>query len=186
MSAMNAMSSVRRRVPAAGQRAPVRPSGRVSQNIRLAMGRPTRASASEMPERRRTDSTRLVLACTDSFCVMRNFSAHAVSGFHSSTSMSSTTMTMVTMAHSTLPSCSCSDATATKLPRPGSAYVLLFTEIISEAVRKNQPPPTLIMQFHSSGIIEFGTSSFQKRCQRVSCMERAASSNSCGSLSSEW
>lgn len=58
----------------------------------------------------------------------------------------------------------------------------MFTEIISEAVRKNHPPPTLIMQFHSSGIIAFGTSSVQNRCQRVSCSERAASSSSVGSL----
>ena len=38
------------------------------------------------------------------------------------------------------------------------------------------------MQFHSSGIIAFGTSSVQNRCQRVSCSERAASSSSVGSL----
>ena len=63
--------------------------------------------------------------------------------------------------------------------------MVLFTEIISEAVRKNQPPLTLIMQFHSRGMVEFGTSSFQKRCQRVRRNERAASSSSCGSVSSE-
>ena len=58
----------------------------------------------------------------------------------------------------------------------------MLTEIISDAVRKNQPPPTLIMQFQSSGIIAFGTSNVQNRCQRVSLRERAASSSSRGSL----
>jgi hypothetical protein len=57
-----------------------------------------------------------------------------------------------------------------------------LTEIISDAVRKNQPPPTLIMQFHSSGIIELGTSSFQNRCQWLNPSSLAASSNSLGSL----
>ena len=38
------------------------------------------------------------------------------------------------------------------------------------------------MQFQSSGIIAFGTSNVQNRCQRVSLRERAASSSSRGSL----
>ena len=69
---------------------------------------------------------------------------------------------------------------------PGRAYVVELTEIISEAVRKNHPPPTLMMQFHSSGIIEQGTSSFQKRCQRVRRIERAISWSSLGSERRDW
>ena len=40
----------------------------------------------------------------------------------------------------------------------------------SEAARKNQPPPKLIIPFHTSGIIPPGTSSRQNRCHLVSRM----------------
>jgi hypothetical protein len=56
----------------------------------------------------------------------------------------------------------------------------------SEAVRKNQPPPKLIIPFHTSGIIPLGTSSRQNRCQRDSRNSRAASSSSRGWVTSEW
>ena len=68
-------------------------------------------------------STALVLRTADSLCVMRNFSAHAVSGFQSSTSISSTTATIVTMAQQIAARFSSAAACATKLPIPGNAYV---------------------------------------------------------------
>ena len=89
---------------------------------------------------------------------------------------------MVRMARPTLPRSCSAVASSTKEPMPGRARVLLLTEIISEAVRKNQPPPMLIMQFQSRGIMELGTSSFQKRCQRVRRISLTASSRSAGSL----
>ena len=56
----------------------------------------------------------------------------------------------------------------------------------SEAARKNQAPPKLIIPFHTSGIIPLGTSSFQNRSHFVSRMTRAASSRSRGWVISEW
>jgi hypothetical protein len=56
----------------------------------------------------------------------------------------------------------------------------------SEATRKNQAPPKLIIPFQTSGIIPPGTSSFQKRCHLVSRMIRAASSNSRGWVTRDW
>jgi hypothetical protein len=58
--------------------------------------------------------------------------------------------------------------------------------IASDSVRKNHPPPMLIMAFHTRPIIELGTSSFQKRCHFVSRYMRAASSRSLGCEMSEW
>ena len=69
---------------------------------------------------------------------------------------------------------------------PGSAYERLLTVIASDAVKKNQPPPKLIMPFHTSPIIEDGTSSCQKRSHLVSRISRAASSRSCGWEINEW
>jgi hypothetical protein len=62
----------------------------------------------------------------------------------------------------------------------------LFTEMTSEAIRKNQPPPKLIIPFQTRGIIPFGTSSFQNRCHLVSRSNRAASSSSRGWVTNEW
>ena len=56
----------------------------------------------------------------------------------------------------------------------------------SEAARKNQAPPKLIIPFQTSGIIPLGTSSRQNRCHFVSRMTRAASSRSRGWEISEW
>ena len=56
----------------------------------------------------------------------------------------------------------------------------------SEAARKNQAPPKLIIPFHTSGIIPLGTSTFQNRCHLVSRMMRADSSRSRGWEISEW
>ena len=62
----------------------------------------------------------------------------------------------------------------------------LLTLMTSEATRKNQPPPKLIMPFQTSGIIPLGTSSFQNRCHFVSRSSLAASSNSRGCVVSDW
>jgi hypothetical protein len=64
--------------------------------------------------------------------------------------------------------------------------VWLSTLIDSEAARKNQAPPKLIIPFQTSGIIPLGTSSFQNRSHFVSRMTRAASSRSRGWQISEW
>ena len=56
----------------------------------------------------------------------------------------------------------------------------LLTEITSDATRKNQPPPKLIIPFQTRGIMPLGTSSFQKRCHFVSRSSLAASSSSRG------
>ena len=62
-----------------------------------------------------------VLTALEAFCVMRNFSAHAVRGFHSRKSMASTTSTMATMAQPMPPNRPSAALCATKLPMPGSA-----------------------------------------------------------------
>jgi hypothetical protein len=69
---------------------------------------------------------------------------------------------------------------------PGTAYERLLTVIASDAVRKNQPPPKLIMPFQTRPIIEDGTSSCQNRSHFVSRIRRAASSRSCGCEINEW
>jgi hypothetical protein len=56
----------------------------------------------------------------------------------------------------------------------------LLTLNASEAVRKNQPPPKLIMPFQTSGIMPLGTSTRQNRCHRDSRNNRDASSSSRG------
>ncbi len=60
------------------------------------------------------------------------------------------------------------------------------TAIASDAARKNQPPPKLIIPFHTRPIIELGTSRCQKRSHFVSLNMRAASSSSFGWVISEW
>jgi hypothetical protein len=50
--------------------------------------------------------------------------------------------------------------------------------ISSDAVRKNQLPPKLIMPFHTSPIAPPGTSMLQNRFHRDSPMSRLASSSS--------
>jgi hypothetical protein len=76
------------------------------------------------------------------------------------------------------------DGRPMKLPIPGSSIGVLLpctkTVTASDAVRKNQPPPIDIMAFHTSPIIDEGTSSFQKRCHLVNRYIRAASSSSSG------
>ena len=69
---------------------------------------------------------------------------------------------------------------------PGNAYERLLTVIASDAVRKNQPPPKLIIPFQTSPIIDDGTSSCQNRSHFVSRISRAASSRSRGWEISEW
>ena len=58
--------------------------------------------------------------------------------------------------------------------------------ISSDAVRKNQLPPKLIIPFQTSPIAPPGTSSVQNRFQRDSPMSLLASSKSLGWLISEW
>jgi hypothetical protein len=57
---------------------------------------------------------------------------------------------------------------------------LFSTLMDSEAARKNQPPPKLIIPFQTSPIIPPGTSSRQNRCHFDSRSTRAASSRSRG------
>src|SRR5580704_6558140 len=56
----------------------------------------------------------------------------------------------------------------------------------SEAARKNQPPPKLIIPFQTRPIIELGTSNRQNRSHLVSRNIRAASSSSGGWVIKEW
>jgi hypothetical protein len=56
----------------------------------------------------------------------------------------------------------------------------------SDAARKNQPPPKLIIPFHTNPIMELGTSNFQNRCHLVNRNMRAASSSSFGWATREW
>ena len=58
--------------------------------------------------------------------------------------------------------------------------------ISSEAVRKNQLPPKLIIPFQTSPIAPPGTSMVQNRFHRDSPISLLASSNSSGWLISEW
>jgi len=58
-------------------------------------------------------------------------------------------------------------------------------EIASLAARKNQPPPKLIMPFHTRPIIAVGTSTVMNRRHFESPNSRAASSNSFGKVISE-
>lgn len=68
-------------------------------------------------------NTTLVLRTVDSFCVMQNSSAYAVSGFHSSTSIGSITSTIITMVRQMAARFFSAIAYATKLLMPGSAQV---------------------------------------------------------------
>ena len=79
-----------------------------------------------------------------------------------------------------------SAASAAKEPTPGSAIVRPLTEMNSEAERKNQAPPMLIIAFQMSCCRPKGTSSVQNRCQRVRRKLRAISSSSAGSPASDW
>jgi len=56
----------------------------------------------------------------------------------------------------------------------------------SDAVRKNQLPPKLIMPFQTSPIAPPGTSTVQNRFHRDSPMSLLASLSSGGWLISEW
>ena len=58
--------------------------------------------------------------------------------------------------------------------------------ISSEAVRKNQLPPKLIIPFQTRPMAPPGTSMLQKRFHRVSPMSRLASSSSPDWVTSEW
>ena len=58
--------------------------------------------------------------------------------------------------------------------------------ISSDAVRKNQLPPKLIIPFHTSPIAPPGTSTLQNRFHRDSPMSRLASSSSADWVTSEW
>ena len=93
---------------------------------------------------------------------------------------------MAAIAQSTAPISCFSNATATKLPMPGSFQVVSPTEIASEATTKNQPPDMDSIVFHTSPGMAKGTSSFQKRCQDVSLKPRAASVRSGGTVDSDW
>ena len=138
-----------------------------------------------MRERRNTSSITLRGTSAAAESPIRNRSAHAVNGRQNST-LTPTTKTIITaIAISTFARSPASLAAATKAPMPGSANWWLLTESASDAVRKNQPPPKLIMPFQTSGIIPLGTSTRQNRCQRDNRSSRDASSSSRGWLISE-
>ncbi len=69
---------------------------------------------------------------------------------------------------------------------PGRAKLWLLTLNASDAVRKNQPPPKLIIPFQTNGIIPLGTSSRQNRCHRDRRSSLDASSSSRGWEVREW
>ena len=65
-------------------------------------------------------------------------------------------------------------------------YLRWFTVISSEAVRKNQLPPKLIIPFQTSPIAPPGTSTVQNRFHFDSPISLLASSSSGGWLIREW
>jgi hypothetical protein len=97
------------------------------------------------------------------------------------------TITIITpIASPTPPRSPLSIAAPTNDPIPGRWYLWLPTEIASEATRKNQLPPKLIIPFHTRPIAPLGTSIFQNRCHLVSRSERESSSSSRGRVFSDW
>ncbi len=69
---------------------------------------------------------------------------------------------------------------------PGSVYLWPLTVMSSEAVRKNQLPPKLIIPFQTRPMAPLGTSMVQNRFQRDRPMSLLASLNSLPWLTSEW
>ena len=80
----------------------------------------------------------------------------------------------------------CAMATAIQEPMPGSAMLVLPTLIASATVTKNQPPDMLIIMFQISDGVAKGASIRQKRAQALRPNMRPASSNSSGTVRSDW
>src|ERR1700733_7420098 len=76
-------------------------------------------------------------------------------------------------------------AVCKKEPRPGRRKSRSPRTNISQAIKKNHPPATETIEFHTSPIAEYGNSNCQKRCQAEKRKTRVASRSSRGKLLSE-
>jgi len=115
-----------------------------------------------------------------SVCSTLNLSAQAIAGLHSSWSIATTTPIIVVIPHriaTVFPSLA---ADCRYDPSPGSRKSRFPSTNISQAIRKNQPPATDTIEFHTSPITPCGNSSCTRRCQRENRYIRAASINSLG------
>src|ERR1700722_21013707 len=70
-------------------------------------------------------------------------------------------------------------------PRPGRRKSRFPNTNISQAIRKNQPPATDIMEFHTSPIAEYGSSICVNLCHQLQRYISATSRISRGILFSE-
>src|ERR1035441_2956566 len=70
-------------------------------------------------------------------------------------------------------------------PSPGSRKSRLPSTNISQAIRKNQPPATDIMEFQTKPMAEYGSSSCTNFCHQLKRYTCAASSISLGIFLSE-
>ena len=126
---------------------------------------PTQARPAEWRSR---SSTADVGSLAASVCSNLNFCDQATTGRQKSWSTRTTIKIMAAIAQATARVSPFSTAVAMYDPMPGSLKLLFRTEIASDAARKNQPPPKLIMPFQTSPIMLNGTSSLTNRCHQVS------------------
>ena len=90
------------------------------------------------------------------------------------------TAIMAARPHSTAPVSPALAAVCRYEPSPGRRRSRLFRTKASHAIRKNHPPATDIMEFHTSPMAAQGSSSWVKRCHQLSRYTPAASTSSCG------
>ena len=89
-----------------------------------------------------------------STCSILNFSAHAMTGRHTIWSIRTMTAIMVPTPHKIERVSPALAAVCRYEPSPGSRKSLSPKTNISQAIRKNQPPATDIMEFHTSPMAE--------------------------------
>src|ERR1035438_6980419 len=93
-----------------------------------------------------------------STCSILNFSAQAMTGRHTTWSISTMTAIMVPTPHIMARVSLALAAVCRYEPNPGRRKSLLPNTNISQAIKKNQPPATDIMEFHTSPMAEYGNS----------------------------
>ena len=102
-----------------------------------------------------------------STCSTLNFSAQAITGRHTNWSSSTITATMAAMPQRMADVSPALAAVCRYDPSPGSRKSRFPRTNISQAIRKNHPPATDIIEFHTSPIAANGNSTCVNFCHQL-------------------
>ncbi len=144
-----------------------------------------RARNGKILELRSRSSTAELGASTDSTCSNLNFSAQAITGRQMIWSIR-IMIPIITPSPQTIARVFPAFAAVCRYePRPGRRKSRFPSVNISQAIRKNQPPATDIIEFHTSPMMEYGNSICVKRCHQLQRYTSATSRISRGMLFSD-